>query len=108
MYSDGSRVVQQIGERTCGGAYANFRIVDGERVLVEIPFQSAPIPDVGVQGATNECLLAIVLDRLNSFQTQFPCVENQIAIDACKAALAALEYRTHLGVKRGVEGKCVA
>lgn len=109
MYSDGNRVVQQIGDRTVGGAYANYQIVNmgGEDVLETIRFQYDTIPNIGVVGATNECLLAIVLDRLEAFQIQFPCVENEIAINGCRAALKALEYRTQLRLQRGVEGKCV-
>lgn len=106
MYSDGSRVVQQVGGRTAGGAFAHYRIVDGDKVLVDIPFQHDTIPKVGVVGATNETMLAIVIDRLNSFQQGgYPCQENEIALDACKAALAALEYRTQLRIQRQVEGQ---
>lgn len=108
MYSDGNRLVDRVGPNTTGGACAHYKIMDNNKVLVDIPFQSAPIPDVGVEGATNECLLAIVIDRLQSFQSGgFSCPENEIALNSCKAALAALEYRTTLRQNRGVEGKNV-
>ncbi|QDU34262.1 hypothetical protein KS4_23280 [Poriferisphaera corsica] len=116
MYSDGSRVVRQVGERTAGGAYAKYQIVnyevpdgatpDDKSVLAFIPFQHDVIPKVGVVGATNECLLAIVIDRLEAFQSNgFGCVENEIALNACKSALKVLEYRTELRKQRNVEGK---
>lgn len=108
MYSDGDRVVQQRGNRTAGGAYAEYGVVAGQTdVAGTIKFQSAPITDVGVSGWTNECLLAIIEDRLTDFQSNFPCLENHIALEACKAARLALEYRTLLRRKRGVEGKNV-
>ncbi len=118
MYSDGDRIVQQMGERTKGGACAHYQVVaaqvaevpgdDRFRTLEEIRFQSAPIPDVGVQGVTNECLLAIVADRLQSFQNgDFPCEENAEALEATRLALRALEKRTADRRARGVDGQSV-
>ncbi len=110
MYSDGNRIVQQAGERTAGGAYYEYHIVeeigrDQTRLLESIEFQSAPIAEVGVQGVTNECLLAIVADRLQEFQHgSHPCDENLEALHHIRDALAALERRTAARKMRGVEG----
>lgn len=105
MYSDGYRTVQQVGERTAGSAYAQFRVIDSAGTEIgKVAFQHDTIPAVGVVGWTNECLLAVIMDRLQSFQTTFPCAENDIAYKACAAALRALEYRTELRKARGVEG----
>src|SRR5690242_14276853 len=42
-------------------------------------FQNGPIKENGVNGITQEALLAIVIDRLRSFQAgQFSCRENAI------------------------------
>lgn len=107
MYSDGNRIVQQVGERTSGGAYAEFRVIDGfNNEIGNINFQHNTISDVGVVGWTNECLLAVVADRLQSFQDgPFPCEENQIALESVKRALFILEKRTADRKNRGVEGQ---
>ncbi len=110
MYSDGNRIVQQVGERTAGGAYTRYRVIAGipTEEVGAIHFQYDAIPAIGVIGWTNECLLAVILDRLRSFQAGgFECEENQAAIDGCANALAALESRTAKRRERGVEGQHV-
>lgn len=68
-------------------------------------FQNGPIKDAGVNGITQEALLAIVIDRLRSFQAgQFSCRENAIALTHCEEALMWLQRRTVARIKRGVEG----
>ena len=72
---------------------------------VRISFQNGPIKECGINGATQEALLAILIDRLECFQAfQFACEENGIALDHCKAALDALQLRTKARMSRGVEG----
>lgn len=95
MYSDGVRVCRAVGERTPGGAYAHYEIFDPYMgMLVDIPFQHGLVSDVGVVGATNVCLLAIVRDRLQMFQKgKDPCCENSVALYAIDAALMSLENR---------------
>ena len=73
---------------------------------VHIPFQNGTIPEAGVNGITHEILLAIVADRLESFQAgKFPSTYNEVALAAVKAALASLKQRTIDRQNRGVEGK---
>ena len=68
-------------------------------------FQNGPIKEVGVNGITQEALLAIVIDRLRSFQSgSFSCRENAIALTHCEEALMWLQRRTVARIKRGVEG----
>jgi hypothetical protein len=68
-------------------------------------FQNGPIKEFGVNGVTQEALLAIVIDRLRSFQAgPFRCAENQSALDDCQNALQALQLRTKARIARGVEG----
>lgn len=70
-----------------------------------IYFQEGPIKEVGVNGITQEALLAIVIDRLRSFQSgPFSCRENAIALTHCEEALMWLQRRTIARIKRGVEG----
>ena len=68
-------------------------------------FQNGPIKESGVNGITQEALLAIVIDRLRSFQAgPFSCRENAIALTNCEEALMWLQRRTVARIKRGVEG----
>lgn len=70
-----------------------------------IEFQNGPIQEVGHNGFTNEALLAIVEDRIACFQAgRYACDENQAALDAIRAAQAALKQRTSARMARGVEG----
>jgi hypothetical protein len=76
---------------------------------LSIIFQNGTVPEAGVNGVTQEALLAVVIDRLQGFQSgQFACEENQVALDHCEAALNALLERTAKREARGVEGKHVA
>lgn len=70
-----------------------------------ILFQNGPIGEFGVNGITNEVLLAIVLDRLKSFQAgPFSTRENSLAITNIEQGLLWLQKRTLDRMKRGVEG----
>lgn len=70
-----------------------------------ILFQNGPIKEAGVNGITQEALLAVVIDRLRSFQSgPFSCRENAIALTHCEDALMWLQKRTVARIKRGVEG----
>lgn len=68
-------------------------------------FQNGPIGEVGVNGVTQEALLAVVIDRLQSFQAgPFSCRENAIALTKCEEAMMWLQKRTLDRMRRGVEG----
>lgn len=68
-------------------------------------FQKGPINEVGVNGVTNEALLAIVADRLRGFQIgPYACGENYEALKHVHAALISLNTRTQRRIERGVEG----
>ncbi len=70
-----------------------------------IIFQCGPINDHGVNGVTQEALLAIVADRLQSFQNgPFSCRENAIALTKIREAMMWLQRRTLARMARGVEG----
>lgn len=72
---------------------------------VKLTFQNGPIKEVGVNGITNEALLAIVADRLTCFQSsKYACAENMLALNAVGSALACLASRTKNREWRGVEG----
>lgn len=70
-----------------------------------IHFQKGPIKEVGINGITHEALLAIVIDRLQSFQAgPFACESNQKALDYAMLSLSFLQDRTRDRIKRQVEG----
>ena len=112
---DGDSVNHQVtitvtDERGSGGAshayslsWANER--DQTEPYTFIRFQNGPIKQVGVNGLTHEALLAVVIDRLRSFQAgPYACNSNEMALSACQAALAHLKERTRERIQRGVEG----
>lgn len=72
---------------------------------MEVIFQNGPIKEAGVNGVTHEVLLAIVIDRLRSFQDgPFACGPNAIALSGCEVAMYQLQKRTRERIARGVEG----
>lgn len=76
----------------------------GESELT-ILFQNGPINEAGVNGVTQEALLAIVADRLRSFQAgQYACRENALALTKIEEAQHWLHHRTLARMARGVEG----
>ena len=56
-------------------------------------------------GTTNEELLKVLIDRMNTLQAKFPCRENAIATTHFETGLLWLEKRTADRTARGVEGK---
>jgi hypothetical protein len=70
-----------------------------------IDFQNGPIAEAGVNGLTQEVLLAICADRLRSFQAgKFACRENALALTKIEEAQHWLHHRTKARMDRGVEG----
>lgn len=68
-------------------------------------FQNGPIQEVGVNGITNEALLAVLIDRLEGFQAgPFACAENAEALAMLREAQHWLKARTMSRQERGVEG----
>lgn len=100
--------IEVTDEPGAGGANHHYRISwelpDGWRAEV-ISFQNGPIKEAGVNGITQEALLAIVIDRLRSFQAgPFKCGANEYALAHCELALKELQHRTRERMARGVEG----
>lgn len=70
-----------------------------------ILFQNGPINEAGVNGLTHEVLLAIVADRLRSFQAgPYACKANEQALTHIEEAQHWLQSRTLERMRRGVEG----
>lgn len=96
-----------------GGASHVYRVdhanTAGCDPLMTVSFQNGPIAEHGVNGVTQEILLAIVIDRLRSFQAgPFSSRENAHALTKCEEALHWLQQRTLDRMRRGVEGKTAA
>lgn len=94
-----------------GNASHNYRIVlptyhdtEPERATY-VAFQNGPIAEVGVNGVTQEALLAILIDRLEGFQSgPYACAENAAALNHLRSALDVLHSRTKARMARHVEG----
>lgn len=70
-----------------------------------ISFQNGPINEAGVNGISQEALLAICIDRLECFQKgPYACRENAIALTHLQDAMHWLQHRTRERLARGVEG----
>lgn len=110
-------------EPGAGGANHRYLITIGEYEednpdAVEIHFQEGPIKEAGVNGISNEALLAVVIDRMRGFQCannaageripgapgQYACRENALALTHLEEALMWLQKRTRDRIARGVEG----
>jgi len=90
-----------------GGANHYYAIdVNGsETAGIDMYFQNGPIAENGVNGITQEVLLAIVADRLRSFQDgPFACKANACALTHIEEAQHWLQQRTLERMRRGVEG----
>lgn len=75
---------------------------------IEILFQNGSIADKGVNGLTQEVLLAIIIDRLKAFSNgPYPSKETACALTHLQEALMWLQQRTRDRIARGVEGKYV-
>lgn len=75
--------------------------------LCRLHFQNGPVGanGTGINGITNEALIAVVVDRLRFFQSgAYACEENQDAIDALFVALKSMAKRGKRREAKGIEG----
>jgi hypothetical protein len=103
----GATSVYAVDQRGQGNANHEYRIAlkADFKDPIKISFQNGPIKEVGVNGLTNEDLLAIVIDRLYGFQSGgFACRENAIALTKIEESYMWLLRRTASRRLRGVEG----
>lgn len=78
---------------------------DGFDVLATITFQKGPIKEHGVNGVQHDDLLAVIRDRLDSFQEgPFASTTNAVTRGFVDAAMASEGTRTRLRERAGVEG----
>jgi hypothetical protein len=100
-----------LDEPGSGGANHHYEIVlfdsDGAPTgqSINIVFQNGPIKETGVNGISNEALLAVLVDRMRGFQSgQFVGRENALALTKLEEAMLWLQKRTRDRTARGVEG----
>lgn len=108
-----STLIKVSDEPGQGGACHEYEIYSNaicgkdepSQVFAKISFQNGPINEFGVNGCHQEDLLAIVIDRLESFQkSPFVCRENALALTKIQEAMHWLNHRTNDRGQRGVEG----
>lgn len=109
-YSVGTLITADQQDPKYGNASHSYALNWGDSTRsCEIEFQHGPIQEVGKNGVTNEALIAVVIDRLEGFQSgAFACRENALALTKLQEALHWLEHRTRAREARGVEGTNVA
>ncbi len=101
--------INVMDEPGAGGACHDYVVVTNPKGpntdTMRLTFQNGPIKEVGTNGLTQEVLLAIVVDRLRSFQSgPYACRENALALTKIEEAVHWLHSRTRARVARGVEG----
>ena len=75
----------------------------------ELNFQNGGLKEVGPNGITDQALLAVVLDRLRSFNDgPYRCRENSMMITKIEEALMWGEKRGNDRSRRNVEGERIA
>lgn len=84
-----------------------YQVLAREKTLT-VDFQRGGVADNGVNGVTNEALLAILIHRTKFLDSKFGCDENKRAIQHMEEALCNLEVRSARRIVRGVEGKEMA
>ncbi len=100
--------VQVLDEPGAGGANHKYSVSTTQEpstILCSVDFQNGPIKEAGVNGVMNEDLIAIVIDRMQGFQSgQYKCLDNAVALTKLEEALMWLRKRTQDREDRGVEG----
>jgi len=99
-------VLDEIGP---GGAHHSYALGQGDRPDLILEFQKGGIQEVGINGISNEQLLAVLIDRFEGFLSgPFPAPETAEALEHCRTAMEVLHERTLKRMARDVEGRTVA
>lgn len=80
-----------------------YQVLAGYKSL-QVEFQHGAVKENGVNGVTNEALLAILIHRTEVLNQRYPCRENSVAITKMQEALMWFDKRTSDRKARGVEG----
>lgn len=84
----------------------NFGGGEDSNLVMQIDFQRGPLKEAQPNGLTEHVLLAILIDRLQSFQAgPFSCRENALMLTKLEEAQHWAIARTRARELRGVEGQ---
>ncbi|EKU99705.1 hypothetical protein Lepto7375DRAFT_1773 [Leptolyngbya sp. PCC 7375] len=98
-------VVDEPGQGNGCHQYRTEIEADGAEFYTETNFQKGPVQEVGLNGIQNEHLLAMVIHRLQGFQSgPYACNENAQALASLQKAMQWMEARTKDRSARKVEG----
>jgi hypothetical protein len=98
---------------TPGHKYAVFNMHDPDKYQFLQFIHKEPDPANPSQlrlvadGTTNEEVMAVLIDRLESLNAKMPCVENQVALANIRGALTVLNARTKKRQQQGIEGTAI-
>jgi len=101
------RLKVTVGDEPGQGGANHLYLIEGSDTTSTVLFQNGPIgvDGNGVNGVTHEALLAIVADRLRSFQKgPYSCKANACALTHIEEAMHWLQQRTIERMRRGIEG----
>ena len=100
--------IQVLDEAGSGGACHKYSLYLPNMDETVVSFQDGPIKEVGINGLTHESLLAVVIDRLESFQAgDYACHENAMALTYINKGLEVLQLRTMRRLGLGIEGTSI-
>jgi hypothetical protein len=100
-----TKVIAMDEKQAPGMGNHKYQIFTEDETFAELSFQNGPIKEYGANGVMDENLIAIVIDRLEGFQSgPYACRENAIALTHLENALLWLNHRTAQREARGVEG----
>ena len=110
IHTDDNGVAVNAISKTADGADVEghlYQVLAGPKTTY-LEFQNGAVKEAGVNGLTNEALLAALIHRTNVLNNRFPCRENALAITNMEQALMWLEKRTNDRKAHQVEGLEVA
>lgn len=100
IHTDNNGVYVNAITKNSAGKDVEGRLYDvaaGSRT-VHLEFQNGSIAVNGVNGMTNEALLAVLIHRTKHLDSEFGCDENKRAIKHMEEALVCLELRNTRGM----------
>ena len=108
--------IQAVDEPGSGGAYHLYELLTtpavGTQYMTQMAFhhiEPGKLIPTEPNGFSNEAYLAVLLHRLECFQAgPFACAENEEALTAGRAMMAAFHARTLKRMAQNVEGKLEA
>lgn len=121
MRNESNQIIEHVIDGKCANLQIDVEDTTGEngasntftvrypsgKFLANLTFQNGPIDSDGngVNGLQHEVLIAIILDRLRSFnKTSMACRENEICIERLESCLHWMKKRTLARIARSVEG----